>query len=383
MGLTPVPRSDGDDDRSQVVVPLARAPVPDGPRQTGTSAINRRTLNRRWLTVSLLGHLLVIAALFFGLLDASQPVPPPILKITLVPLGPGGEGASGGNGGKSEEQAAPPAAAAAAPAAAPEPSPPDIPSPVPEPVQILPPPPPEMKAAPTPPPEVPKPPQSTAVIPPPAPQPIAPPLPPKAAIPPPPPIAPPSPPKAAAPPQVVVEIPPPKPRHVPPRRQAARHREAPTRVEPAIEPAQTATPAPAALAQPSTATALAAPGTGAGPGKGTEGTGKGAIGNTVGPGDDYLERLYRHLLRYKTYPPEAIGQKQQGSVVIGFTIARDGTINSARIEKSSGSAILDRATLAMVQRASPAPRLPDSFKGSEARVKFPIDYKLSLIDQIF
>lgn len=133
-----------------------------------------------------------------------------------------------------------------------------------------------------------------------------------------------------------------------------------------------------------TRTALAAPpGIGPGQGQGTQGAGKGAIGNSPGPGDDYLEKLYRHLLRYKKYPPEAIGAKQQGRVEIAFTIARDGTISDARIEKSSGSAMLDDATLALVRHASPAPPLPDSYRGNAARVKFPIDYKLSLIDQMF
>jgi protein TonB len=147
--------------------------------------------------------------------------------------------------------------------------------------------------------------------------------------------------------------------------------------------------APAASAKTGVVTALANPGAGAGPGgdigrgKGTSGAGKGAIGNRAGPGDDYLERLYRHLLRYKKYPPDAIGQKQQGSVLVGFTIARDGTLSDPRIERSSGSPLLDQATIAMLKRASPAPRLPDSFQGNEARVKFPIDYKLSLIDQMF
>lgn len=147
-----------------------------------------------------------------------------------------------------------------------------------------------------------------------------------------------------------------------------------------------AAPTPAPAPAP---TAIAAPGAAAGAGgivgqgKGTQGAGKGAIGDSAGPGDDYLERLYRHLLRYKKYPPEAIGRKQQGSVEIGFTIARDGTVSEARIEKSSGSPILDRATIEMLNRASPVPPLPDSFKGNRARIRFPIDYKLSLIDQLF
>jgi protein TonB len=182
--------------------------------------------------------------------------------------------------------------------------------------------------------------------------------------------------------------PPPKPHHIPPRARPVPPRETPreivrTRPAPAAPvptPVPTATQAATATANPGTG---GGPGAKAGPGRGEEGAGKGAIGTDAGPGDEYLERLYRHLLRYKKYPPEAISRKLQGNVVIGFTIARDGTVSDARIEKSSGSPSLDQATLALVQRASPVPSLPDSFNGSVARVKFPIDYKLSLIDELF
>lgn len=345
MSLTPVPRRDAE--RDPVVVPLARAPIPDGPRQTGTSAIAARTLGRRWVVISILAHLLIIEAILLGLFEPPQPIPPPVLKITLVPRGPGGEGASGGGG-----------ASAATPAqAAPEPSKPDIPPPAPEPV------------APPPQPEMPPPTPPQPEIPPPQPEPIR--QPPQT----PPTPQPPQPMATAVPPPVIMEIPPTKPRHIPPRRQAARPHEAPAQPS-----APTLTPSPApAPAAPGASAGPAAPG----PGKGIEGAGKGAIGNTLGPGDDYLEKLYRHLLRYKKYPPEAVSTKQQGAVVIGFTLSRDGTIGDAHIEKGSGFPALDDATLAMVRRASPAPRLPDGYKSDTARVKFRIDYKLSLLDQMF
>ncbi len=347
MPSTLVPRFNPDD-RDQVVVPLARAPVPDGPRQTETSLITRRTFDRHWVVVSILAHLVIIGALMFGLLEAPQPAPPPVLKITLVPQRPGGEGAFGGSASAGEA------------AASPEPATPEIPTPAPEPVSPPAPVKPEIQPPQPAQPEIPKPTPAMPEIQPPSPTPVTTP----------PPV------KATAPPQFVMEIPPPKPRHVPPRHQAARHSE--PRPQPTAAPVA---PAPAEPAQ--TKTALATPGVGAGPGKGVEGAGKGAIGNTPGPGDDYLEKLYRHLLRYKKYPPEAIGAKQQGSVTVAFTIARDGTVSDVKIEKSSGSPMLDQATLALVQHASPVPALPDSYKGDAARVKFHIDYKLSLIDQMF
>jgi protein TonB len=370
MGPTPLPAFRAEDDGDSVVVPLARTPQPWGPRETGTSALTRRTLEGRWLVVSIAAHFLIVGVLMLGLLEASRPVPLPILTITLVPQGPGGEGAAGGNGGSST-------------AAAPEPAKPDMPPPAPEPISPPVPSQPELPPPQPAKPEMPPPTPPAPEMPPPTPTPVEQP-PPQT-----PPIPQPPKPMAMAPPPVAVEIPPPKPHRVPPP-----HRPAPRHVAPAkAVPPPVLAPLPAGPSGQTPATApttttLAAPGAGnagvkPGPGKGVEGAGKGVVGPGAGPGNDYLERLYRHLLRYKKYPPEALSAKQQGSVVVGFTIARDGAVSDARIEKSSGSRLLDAATLALLRRAAPVPPLPDSFKGGAARVKFPIDYKLSLIDQIF
>lgn len=355
---TLVPRPRSDDDRDHVVVPLARAPMPDGSRPIETSSAAGRTFDRRWIVVSVAAHFVVIGALVFGLLEAPQPPPPSVLQITLIPQDPGSEGVSGGASASAATVSADASASATAP------SQPDIPVPAPQPVSPPAPAQPEMPPPTPPQPEIPKPTPPAPEIPPPPPSPT------KAVTP--------------APPRLVMNIPPPKPRYVP-LRHRTRRAETPPRpaTVPVPAPPRTPAPQPAPAAAAQTQTALASPGTGAGPGHGTEGAGKGAIGNSPGPGDDYLEKLYRHLLRYKKYPLEAIGAKQQGRVEVAFTIARDGTISGARIEKSSGSAMLDQATLALVQHASPAPPLPDSYKGIAARVKFPIDYKLSLIDQTF
>jgi len=349
---TLVALSNPENDRDHVVVPLARAPVPDGSLRIGPSAVSGRTVARHWVAVSILAHLLVIGALVLGLLEARQPEPPAVLKITLIPQGPGSAGAARGRKGGGD-------------AAGPQANQPENPAPQPEPVK------PRMSAPEKPPAVLVKPDTVAPVeadVAPPAPAPVITP-----------------PPLTTARPQLAMEIPLPKPRPASPRRRAQPHRETQSRAA-APPMLQRAPPREAEIEPPRqgrTAAAPAAAGLGAGPGKGVAGAGRGAVGTTAGPGDDYLQRLYRHLLRYKRYPPEAISAKEQGAAVIGFRIARDGTISGARIEKSSGSPVLDQATLTMVARASPAPALPDSFIGQEARVRFPIDYKLSLIDQMF
>lgn len=125
-----------------------------------------------------------------------------------------------------------------------------------------------------------------------------------------------------------------------------------------------------------------APGTAAG--QGQEGTGHGFVGEgRDGPGDDYLEELRRWLARYKHYPKEAIDKNEEGKVVVGFTLARDGTVVAAWIVKSSGVPILDQAALAMLHNSSPVPPVPARYKGSELKLAMPIDYSIGLFDKLF
>jgi periplasmic protein TonB len=334
------------DDRRAKVVPLSPGPDVGEASAIETSAVTRRALQRRWLAASVAFHLLVVAALLFGLPRVTPLPPVPVLVITLAPEAPGGEGASGGGG---QRQSAQPAAMASAPEAAPEP------------------------------------PRATTAQPrladiPPLPETV--------------------PPQEIAPPEPLTPEPPSPPKPARAKlKPKTHHAEIVQETQPALTPDPPEPPAPVSAPQSTPATTAteaatvsppasgigAGAGTGgdAGPGKGIDGRGQGAIGADAGPGDEYLERLYRHLLRFKQYPPDAIAQKQQGAVEIGFSIGRDGTLGNAHIEKSSGFALIDDAAVAMLQRASPAPPLPESYKADEARARFTIDYKLSVVDRVF
>lgn len=58
---------------------------------------------------------------------------------------------------------------------------------------------------------------------------------------------------------------------------------------------------------------------------------------------------------------QQIPVRGRATVVIRFTIFRDGAISDAEVETSSGQSLLDRAALRAVVLAEPLPRLPDSF----------------------
>ena len=73
--------------------------------------------------------------------------------------------------------------------------------------------------------------------------------------------------------------------------------------------------------------------------------------------------------------PENRGEKDRGTTLVTFTIERDGTVRDAQIERSSGYASLDQATLDMLRRASPVPPLPANFPGDEIMVSIPAKWK--------
>jgi protein TonB len=118
-------------------------------------------------------------------------------------------------------------------------------------------------------------------------------------------------------------------------------------------------------------------------GTGVAGAGPGAFGEGKGPGDDYLDRLRRHLSRFKRYPAEAVKRKQQGTVFVTFVLARDGAVLEAQIQRSSGFPLLDQAALDMLRNASPVPGLPASFTGDRARLTIPADFSIGFFDRIF
>jgi len=154
---------------------------------------------------------------------------------------------------------------------------------------------------------------------------------------------------------------------------------------PPPEPRPVATPLPPAP-QPGTAASGqsgSGPGGAVGSGQGNAGTGAGAFGSGEGPGDDYFERLRRHLAKHKRYPPEASKQKQEGTVQVEFTLARDGTVLAARIEKSAGYPLLDQAVLDMLRNASPVPPLPERFTGEQIRITLPIGFSLGFFTRVF
>lgn len=91
---------------------------------------------------------------------------------------------------------------------------------------------------------------------------------------------------------------------------------------------------------------------------------------------DYFSLLSAHLNRRKSYPAEARKARQEGIVTIRFTVDRSGTVSGAGIKSSSGHALLDDATLSLLQRVAPLPKFPASMERDSVTLSLPIAYSL-------
>ena len=111
----------------------------------------------------------------------------------------------------------------------------------------------------------------------------------------------------------------------------------------------------------------------------------GAAGNTgIGLGGRPGGTRFDQDFEYAFYQRQMISRIQanwqqipvrgRATVVIRFTISRDGAVSGAEVETSSGQSLLDRAALRAVVLAEPLPRLPDSYPRDQVGVHLLFTY---------
>lgn len=76
----------------------------------------------------------------------------------------------------------------------------------------------------------------------------------------------------------------------------------------------------------------------------------------------------------KRYPRAASIRRQQGVPWIRFVMDRNGKVLSSRLERSSGHSLLDQEALALLKRAQPLPKPPESVPGDTIELVFQVEF---------
>jgi protein TonB len=86
----------------------------------------------------------------------------------------------------------------------------------------------------------------------------------------------------------------------------------------------------------------------------------------------YLSRMKQKIDPLWEFPRELAIRMEQGDVLVGFTIRRDGSVRDIRVLKGSGFPSFDKNVLAAVKKAAPFAPLPATF-GAELKVTAPFE----------
>ena len=92
---------------------------------------------------------------------------------------------------------------------------------------------------------------------------------------------------------------------------------------------------------------------------------------------DYPSQLLARLSQYKNYPPALRKKRQQGTVVVAFSIDRSGAVLTSRVQESSGYPLLDEVALDLLLKASPLPTMPDSTTRERLYLVLPVEFSLT------
>lgn len=130
--------------------------------------------------------------------------------------------------------------------------------------------------------------------------------------------------------------------------------------KPTEEPPQAAPPVPAAGTEQTAGTTVDDPSTNA---------------VAAGPPPDYLGLIRSRLEKVKRYPPAARAAGAEGTVMLGFVLARSGRVVSWRIAGSSGVGELDEEAGEMIGRAG-FPPFPPSLDQDELHLVIPVEFFL-------
>ena len=90
----------------------------------------------------------------------------------------------------------------------------------------------------------------------------------------------------------------------------------------------------------------------------------------------WQSRLLGHLEDFRRYPTRALRQRHEGVTYLRFSVDRRGGVGAVRLERGSGSDLLDAEALDVVRRAQPVPPPPPEIEGDPVEVVVPVQFRL-------
>ena len=91
----------------------------------------------------------------------------------------------------------------------------------------------------------------------------------------------------------------------------------------------------------------------------------------------WQSRVLSHLGHFKRYPGDARQRKRAGAAWVRFQVDRDGKLLASELVTSSGTVLLDREALQVLQRAQPLPAPPVTLlRQGTVTVTLPVSFKL-------
>lgn len=92
---------------------------------------------------------------------------------------------------------------------------------------------------------------------------------------------------------------------------------------------------------------------------------------------NWQNTLMMKLNKVKRYPSRARRYRHEGVAYLRFAMDREGKVLSASIERSSGYSLLDKETLALLERAQPLPKPLADMPGNVLEFVVPVEFFLN------
>ncbi|ATD62651.1 MAG: TonB family protein [Janthinobacterium svalbardensis] len=91
----------------------------------------------------------------------------------------------------------------------------------------------------------------------------------------------------------------------------------------------------------------------------------------------WQSRVLSHLAHFKRYPGDARQRKRAGAAWVRFQVDRDGKLLASELITSSGTVMLDREALQVLERAQPLPAPPVTLlRQGTVTVTLPVSFRL-------